>query len=487
MNQTIPPAISNSELTRTLLLEADTMDNPSKTKLTCLLAKQCTGEWLTEAPLSDICFAFACLYRADKTLLCGEQFALLANRLIAAEVAPGGPYRNDEPMLSLNAAIAYLFVCMGKRLAGCQDFLYKEIAHTPVRDPLLMFAMRSLHLIDNGATPQTGKPVSDTGSPYDQTKRLVYRALFRDLASFPAVIQDSARLIAKQVERTDRDNEIACMGFIAHDSLPSTVTSSTALQRFGVANVYCWMAYMLYDDLIDGSNDTASLPIAGACLRKSYELYLAQTKSQPDNFAVVRNAFDQADYANAWEITNAKASMSRDGRRIYLSALPDYKDHAILASRSLPHILAPLLIARNVPATCDTDMSAYDQAWKQYLIAKQLNDDLHDWKEDLQSGSLSAVVCDILCTAQPGAYRVEELLRQAQITFWQRTMQSISSQILRHIELSRHYFQTSRLCMTDSPVTALLDHLEASVRQSSTIHRDHQSFLSTYRSSSQTP
>ncbi len=104
---------------------------------------------------------------------------------------------------------------------------------------------------------------------------------------------------------------------------------------------------------------------------------------------------DRLDAASAWEVVHCRAIVKTN--RIRIKSLPDYGDYWQLADRSIGHTIAALgvLFAGGFKSTSPTTR-ALRSFFKHYLIARQLNDDAHDWEEDLKHGHINAAAVLIL-------------------------------------------------------------------------------------------
>src|SRR5690606_507803 len=105
----------------------------------------------------------------------------------------------------------------------------------------------------------------------------------------------------------------------------------------------------------------------------------------------VEKIMNRTDAANAWEIMHCRGEIENNALRI--KKLPDYGDYWQLADRSLGHTVAVVGVMhaagqKNTKNICDF--------FKHYLIARQLNDDAHDWEEDLAKCHVNAVAARIL-------------------------------------------------------------------------------------------
>jgi hypothetical protein len=161
--------------------------------------------------------------------------------------------------------------------------------------------------------------------------------------------------------------------------------SEDFLIQCGLANLYGWVAYTIYDDFIDGEGKTDLISLANFCLRQLTRIY-NNILPQTDFVDLFNQTMNETDQANFWEIKNCY-----DPKK-----LPDFGDYSQLAQKSLGHALGPIAVLYALGF--DKNSSVVKNTWaffKHYLIARQLNDDTHDWEDDLKKGFINPVTVQI--------------------------------------------------------------------------------------------
>jgi hypothetical protein len=254
------------------------------------------------------------------------------------------------------------------------------------------------------------------------------------------------------------------------------------IETLSLASLYGWLAYTIYDDFIDEEGKPGLLPVANVAMRRSLENYCAVRPADQVFHAQIRRIFDTIDGANAWELAHCR--FQRRGELLIIGRLPNYGDLSALADRSIGHALVPLAIlefAGKGPGT--PAFRSLLKAFRHYLIARQLNDDAHDWPEDLQNGHITPVVAKLLkeLKVKQGKQSVKDLLASARPQFWHYTLPEICRMTKRHINLSRQAVKRISLLKPENVITDLLGGLEASVAD--TLHQQNQAedFLKHYQ------
>jgi len=385
-----------------------------------------SGEPATELQKLDLaafCNYVSTQYQHDKTMLSGATFALLAKKLLAAEVRPGGPYKNERgtETVCVNAAVGRLFKVMGTPLPQVEAFI-----HHANPSALTSEDRDALALYQKAARPDQRGAVRSLSEPY----RLAHATLMKTRQP----LRSQAVAFLERVVQADVTGEIANIASYAAQAIGVTVPQHT-LNKLGEANIYGWIAYMIYDHIIDGETSPSLIPVANVAMRLSLDRYKEAIPHKHPLHCVIARLFDDIDEANAWELTTCRFAVSAGS--IHIGALPDYKQHSILADRSGIHILGPLIVAQLSPfAQVEQKISDLTNGLRHYLIARQLSDDIHDWKKDIASGQISAVVAQLLARhgSLPKTHNIQELTRTLQQEFMRHTMETICSSITWHTQ-----------------------------------------------------
>jgi len=235
------------------------------------------------------------------------------------------------------------------------------------------------------------------------------------------------------------------------------------LIQLGLANLYGWIAYTIYDDFLDGDGPKNLLSLANVCLRELTCIYhhiLPKT-----NLAQVFNrTMNNIDKANQWEITNCYNSKK----------LPNYKKYSQLAQKSLGHALGPIAILYSLGF--DQNSPEVKNTWnffKNYLIARQLNDDAHDWEDDLKKGFINPVSVEIL--------KKTNNKQIFQKIFWEKVLPQISNIILENIAKSKKNITKINVITKPKIIFSLLKNIEYSAQKAIHEQTETQKFIREYQ------
>ncbi len=427
-----------------------------------------TLRWAREAPLHEVCIEVADRYRENKKSLNGAVLAAIASRLVAAELHPGGPYKHSDGSVDIvtNLSIGYLFACLQKPLPYIESLrkkLEKHSQHPPSLQRLLL----------------KYRGLSNDTSPLPPPSNASYTAAYSQLGQLPKPLKTLAFSFLDRLEKTDKNREIALLPTFFYESL-TTTEISPSLSILGEANIYCWIAYTIYDHLLDGEQATQYLPVANVSMRLALQRYQSLFPGNPSFQQKVMSVFDGMDAANSWEMKYCR--FEQKGSMTTITTLPAYGRYDFLARRSLGHALGPLAIAY-ANSLRPLQVDALEKGFRHYLIARQLSDDIHDWQEDMRAGHGSAVVTYILNDERikAGTYEIEPLISTMQSNFWRRSMQATNTIIRQHVRLSRKYLSNSQILRKDGPFLELVTRLDAIATESSLERQRYEEFSSTYR------
>jgi hypothetical protein len=285
------------------------------------------------------------------------------------------------------------------------------------------------------------------------------------------------------IREVDTNQEILLLPYFFTASLKS----HPALPRrqffidLGIANLCNWMAFTLYDDFYDEVAEPALLPVANAALHHSLRHFSLALPDHRQFQQLVHDTFDRLDSANAWEIASSRMSFA--GPNVTIPALPHFIGLRRLAERSYTHILPVLAVLAHYGRDLDDiPAQAIRASGRHYLISRQLNDDMHDWEEDLRAGNLTYTlvrVCQEL-NIGPGTYNFDELFARIRRQFWQHTISNICDDLEVHIQKGTQAATRSGLLVPDSIFDELFASLARTLAHTRAEHQQSMQFLQAY-------
>jgi hypothetical protein len=247
--------------------------------------------------------------------------------------------------------------------------------------------------------------------------------------------------------------------------------SSDILKSLNSASLSGWIAYSIYDDFLDGGGKPSLLGVANQAAR---DMYHAFESIVPDTafMDLVNTTLSKVDEANIWETLNARAPFSPD--KTDITRLPDYGDYAQLAYKSLGHMLTScgVLVLAGIPVG-SKQMILFQQYFFHFLIARQLNDDAHDWEEDISEGRISSVICLLLANKRAPITITPRDIPTLRKRFWQHTITDVDVLIRFHCEQAQRALNKCTFLETSDTFSNWLTKLTAASEKA--ILQSHQS------------
>ncbi|HJP96522.1 MAG TPA: prenyltransferase/squalene oxidase repeat-containing protein [Candidatus Saccharimonadales bacterium] len=331
--------------------------------------------------------------------------------------------------------------------------------------------------------PRVAKPAAQPKRPSTYTAAIAKQAIADCQNLSVSVRQPLLATLKHAVHGKNGEEIIALAHHFYKDLRQPLLLKPEVINHLATANLYGWTAYTLYDDVLDGDAPPAVLPAANVAMRRSVHHF---EQAAPDNAAWLAHldqVFTTMDSANAWETAHCRFAIH--DQQIAIGALPKFGKRQQLANRSLGHTLVPagvLAAAGILPQ--DSRAQKLQEALCHYLIAKQLNDDAHDWEDDLRAGQNTYVVTHILRSLRipPGTYDLEDLMAKSAHQFWHRSLPQICKTISLHIASSRQALTSSGLLKPDNVVSRLLDSLDQVMANTRSTITQTEAFLKAYRS-----
>jgi len=267
----------------------------------------------------------------------------------------------------------------------------------------------------------------------DYVEQVFGRAQDR-LKETPIVLKEAAKDFLNKYRKKDEDGEIILLPWVMARS-PERVENRKLLENLSLASLYGWMSYTIYDDFLDDEGEKKLLPLANLWLRELVKIYDSLELAGLDEY--FEQLMDEMEGANLWEVTNCRWSVKE---KLVRNKLPKFGQGDVLASKSIGHALAGVAILLN-QGVSKKIVQKYLSAFRKYLITRQLNDDAHDWEEDLKRGQINMagamVIEDYWQSTNKKQILIKEDLEKIQLVFWQKTIKKISRKIEQESELAK--------------------------------------------------
>lgn len=426
-------------------------------------------------------FTLASLSAFDPSLLSQSLLARAIRYLVTHEAAVSGPYKNEAGQLDrdTNMAIDRFVRQVAQPLSGLSAYI-AEGQWDDAQSKDTWYAPARKHLDILCAAKKDCNPTSPV-TPSPQFRDSIISAISHDIQTIPAPLRQDIQTLVDAIVTSPASNEIIALAAQFAQALPNSVPKDIT-NLLGIANTYTWIAYTLYDDFLDDEGKPQNLPLANIALRHGIAAF---QQSLPDNSAFqkhIANTFDTIEVANAWETLNCRWKV--DKKQLHIGTLPDYGDLHKLCERSLSHSL-PII---GVLAACNKSLTSslvrdVRTAFEEYLIIRQLSDDLRDWQEDIRAGHVSYVIVSLLQGTRIHQKSVSftELMPRLEEQFWRETLPALSHEIQTRGQRARQLLRKHHSLAADNILAKLIQSLEEAAQHTLDEQQRADQFLQAYQ------
>ncbi|MFZ5365158.1 MAG: hypothetical protein ACOZBH_03100 [Patescibacteria group bacterium] len=322
----------------------------------------------------------------------------------------------------------------------------------------------------------------------DEKQIGIYEKIIADTKKmFPADTEKISLPVLEKMIRADQDKQVVLLPYYFYQCLSEkNKIDDSDIVKLGVANLLGWTAYTVFDDFLDDEGDPRLLPTGTLCLRELTGIYLKLSEKNKQIAEIFHETMKNLDNANSWEIQNCRALVV-DATLHIPDQLPDFQDYSKLAERSLGHALGPVAILLLQGFEKESpEIRNLMEFFKHYIIAKQLNDDAHDWEDDLKKGHISATGAFLLSAwrekVPKRSINIKAQLPALQEIFWTQTIISSCDEILVHVAAARRALDEMNFLSDKSSMSELIAPHERSAQQAMETQKKTLEFIKTYQS-----
>lgn len=429
----------------------------------------------------------------------GIKLAQIIKRLTEIEVDEGGPYSFEPKQgasdVGLNLAIACFLALQDIRLPKLDAFLEKRLSNVaePFGSVIDDKGVRNLidkyqKLIGNvGKEESVKQPIIYNES--EQRIMDMIRKKFDDrFSNFSPALRERAKSAIEKTIRSNRDKQMSLMAYYTKVSLGKSGEGipDELVADIGLANIFFWTAFIIYDDFWDRDEaaDPRLLPIANIFARHYIDFFIALPDDKEFR-PFFHDLMDKLDGSNAWEVENCRAKV--EGNIFHIpTTLPDFGDYENKYRPASGHILSSVAILTQFGKELKTeDWGNIISYFKHYLVAMQLNDDAHDWEEDLQRGHLSTVVTLLLGDLKKSGWKKPMIdlgtdLPEIRKIFWFTTMPQYVKIVLSQTDTSRKALRSISIIEEPALLERIITTTENVARQAERESVDSEALLKEY-------
>lgn len=478
-----------------------------KNNLVNWLLKEKDKQWLFGDNNGINFLALAAIAEQNLKLIDGKAIASALKWLTSSEEKEGGPYycskRDKHIDLGINILIGYFLYLENVDLPSINELIEKAIEENNFpsefitdqyilidilsrfykgdkRDLLISYLKRKLeeplknnHLsfIEASVHSLTKKDNKDNEKKFAKGEEDALRDIFnifkQRVSAMPQEIKNFATEEIIRTVKGNSDKQMSLMSYYTRLSLGDNGKdiSERIVVEMGLANIFFWTAFIIYDDFWD-EDEAANpkvLPTANFFARDYIRFFTSLFNEPSDEFNLFfRGLMDSLDGANTWETARCRTKII-NGKFLIPDILPDYKDYSQKYYPASGHILGPVAIFKKIGFKVSSEETQnLINYFKHYLIAMQLNDDMHDWEEDLKRGHLSTSVMELLkeySLKYPDKKEIDiaDELDDLRKTFWFNVMPKMCKETLNHTNKSEEALNKILILENPAPLQKFID------------------------------
>jgi hypothetical protein len=471
------------------------------------LLAQKNGDWEFQEDTSVAFYALSALAQYDPQIIDGAGIAKILRTLISLESGEGGPYylknragevdRVIDPVT--NAAVARFLKKLEVELPNLQRF--RGLLDEPAEvigafclgsTPALSAAQSLAENCRERAQTST-EAVSSSSDQFDAGEQeMMDRILVLAEKKFSGMDPELRTFALERLRKTisgNGDKQMSLMAYYTKQALgrAGEKLSDGLVAEMGLMNIFFWTAFIVYDDFWDEDEeaDPRLLPVANMYARYYTDYFSAFFPEEQDFRAFFHQLMDGLDGANTWETVHCRTRV--EGARFFATArLPDYGDYGAKYRPASGHILGPVALLVTLGYGLDSpEVQQFIAYFRHYLIAMQLNDDAHDWEEDMRRGHLSTAVTMLLEDLGPERTQfdldAEADLLELKEMFWFKTLPRVAALAVEHTQLSRQALQSISLFENLAPLERFIALNEAVSKKAMREQKDSVDFLGAYQ------
>jgi len=267
------------------------------------------------------------------------------------------------------------------------------------------------------------------------------------------------------IQTSDHDRQIALLSlfFLCAQRRENDRELLALAERLGQANTYLWLAYKIYDDLLDREASIGLFPIANLAFNNF--LAIIHCLNLPRAGRIFFNqALARLEAYNYQEYQEAKAYYL--GRKKLPEADLILESLAGLYQKSFAHAFGPLaLLLKESFKITGQEFQSLTSFFINYLNARQLADDLHDWPDDWRRQKINPVLLLLFSTAgqvQAPAFNPDPNWRRI---FFHKTWPLLNQKLFFFLDQARTNLHELRSLANPGRLEKLLTSLASGAKQ----------------------
>lgn len=296
------------------------------------------------------------------------------------------------------------------------------------------------------------KPVRSQNTAGDKISTEVYKYLDTRFKKSGNEVYILSKQMIRKISKIDDRVQISRLTDLFTRSLDLKGVKITGdfITRCGAALMFGWIAYTIYDDIWDESPKPLQLALANISLRELTHIYENLIENDSGFVEMYYEIMNGIDESNTFEIINWRVKLNNGQFMIPPLNAGLTGNYRLYADRALGHGLGPLAVLFKLGFEKNSsEVQSLIGFFRNFLIAKQLNDDAHDFETDLKMGHFNPLIFNVLkkYIDKNGINKIDlnSDLQKLQSIFWYETIVEICNDI-------HHYSQTAMDCLTKIPI-----------------------------------
>lgn len=393
-----------------------------------------------------------------------QNWAEITQLLIDHEMKPGGPYydQNKKLDISLNIHIAAFLKKQGIILPSLIDFIKNNKNKLNSRE-------KKLKKIILNSTPKENQSKTkkiNTPKNQEKIKKQILQQINKEIDTWPKNIVQTAQQELKNLSAGNKNTDIPLLTLFFANSLSTEDRKNNKhlIIPLGKANLYLWLAYKIYDDILDNEGKPELLPIANLCLLNFSQTFnnLKLDKQWKYFFHKTIAEMESCNYQEA--IDNKKYCQNN---KIIKPNKYSTNNFRLLYKKSLPHAFGPLAIywqcSKNIR---NHNVKTLINFFCLYLSARQLSDDLHDWLDDLKNKQINSVTRLVLSQAKQKEFTAPKDIEKLKQIFLNQSLPVINQEMTKLLQQASDSLNKCQLIKNSEPLLNLLSPLTTQLKKS---------------------
>ena len=209
-----------------------------------------------------------------------------------------------------------------------------------------------------------------------------------------------------------------------NNQLKNKINDDVFLTKLSVLNVLGWIAYTIYDDVIDDDKNNEWIPVANMVSRLMNSLFV-QLLNKIEFLDEFEKIMIDLEEANLWELKNCRN----------IKKIPNFDKVEKYSNKSLGHAITAIAILYKNNENKNNIRNLIN-FYKYYLAGRQMNDDAHDWFDDLKNGRINSASA-LLIKKYPKIVDENKL----KMLFWKDFFDDYAKKIIDYCGMANKYIK----------------------------------------------